>query len=57
MRDRGGVKATEGRTDGFIGQVCEQRGDGKKQEEEGGKRAGNCAIRSLHLPLATDQSF
>lgn len=48
---RGGVKATGGRTDGIIGQVCEQRGDGEKQEEEGGKRGGNWAIRSLRFAI------
>lgn len=45
------------KTDGVIGQVGEQRGDGEKQEEGGVKRRGNWAIRFLHLPLAKDQSF
>lgn len=46
-----------GGTDGVVGQVGEQRGDGEEQEEGGVKRRGNWAIRFLHLLLARDQSL
>lgn len=51
------MKTTAGRTDGIIGQVCEQKADEEKREEEGEKRGGNWAVRSLRSPLATDQPF